>query len=578
MSQDGGISDIEAEIDQIEVESASPTFVKPTQPLFQDPSPPTDLPSLTQQQEANKNIQPETNDDDATDNDITNDNKDKEKSPSHKRPLEQKEPDKEHPSPPIMIAPTAGTDAAPVQIKNKKPRFKAPVPAADASQAKPSSSLEADGVPKQQQQVLARPAFKAAQKKQSDENKDKDNADDDVNNKDEGELGPSNIINNKKNTTTTTTAPSSSSPSVLKPKTARTTFMQENRLQFKNNNPTKPAKEVEKMLAETWKQLSKDEKKEYGTKAAAEKKRYQDECKKAGRPVTTTIPKSASKENKENDEEKKEPTTKTKDQKKSAISSNKKNNNKGGASDDDEEEEKDEDEEAQLDGDGIAKSGTSSDSQRHHEKTRRGAAAAATAGGGGDNEGDHDDDGGKEEEEGDIITAAEWKAHPADFIISESSDRKKYLVARQGLALSEAVIVDAQKAKLARLQPITPAAAAANDDYDDEKPSPVSLDMITEHEASTKHFWQAVADCKDTSNELDLEQVGQGHPLELCALLGMLRYDGFDLDKPKKGDFMMKVPLLATCKVVQRLVDACRKEMEEWKDRAERAETALQQQ
>lgn len=554
MSQDGGISDIEAEIDQIDGEVASPTFAKPiaTQPpLIQDTSPPTDLLSLTQQQDANNNTQPEVNDDDATDDKttttISNKDKDKENFPSHKRPLEQEEPDKDHPSPPIMAAPTTTTIkvAAPAQIKNKKPRFKAPIPAADAAQLKPPSlSSEADGMQKQQQQVLTRPAFKAAQKKkQSEENKDNaddDNDDDekdDVNNKGVREAGRSNIKNNNKETTA---APSPSSPSIPKPKTARTIFMQENRLQFKNTNPTKPAKEVEKMMAEGWKLMSKNEKKEYDTKAAADKKRYQDECNKADIPLPTTtttaatFSKSALKENKQNNRNKEGPTTKSKDQKKPATSSKK----KGGVSDDDHDHEEEED------------------------------VAAATGG---------DDDDDEEEDESDIITAAEWRAHPADFIISESSDRKKYLVARQGLALSEAVIVDAQKAKLARLQPITPAATAANDD-DAKKPSPVPLYLITEHEASTKHFWQAVADCKDTSSELDLEQVGQGHPLELCALLGMLRYDGFDLDKPKKGDFMMKVPLLATCRVVQRLVDVCRKEMEEWKERAERAETALQQQ
>ena len=56
--------------------------------------------------------------------------------------------------------------------------------------------------------------------------------------------------------------------------------------------------------------------------------------------------------------------------------------------------------------------------------------------------------------------------------------------------------------------------------------------------------------------ELDLDNLPAGNLLESCSFLGLMRSPGHELHKPAgKDDVFMKVPLMATCRMVQRLLE-----------------------
>lgn len=56
--------------------------------------------------------------------------------------------------------------------------------------------------------------------------------------------------------------------------------------------------------------------------------------------------------------------------------------------------------------------------------------------------------------------------------------------------------------------------------------------------------------------ELDLEGIQPGSLLEACAFLGAMRTTGYELSTvDKKSDVWMKVPMMATSRLVQRMVE-----------------------
>lgn len=66
------------------------------------------------------------------------------------------------------------------------------------------------------------------------------------------------------------------------------------------------------------------------------------------------------------------------------------------------------------------------------------------------------------------------------------------------------------------------------------------------------------------------------HPaLCSCKLLGELRKDGYELARPGKADAWMKVPLLATCCVMQRLLMAERQRNARLQERVQELEAAV---
>ncbi|KAK2077019.1 hypothetical protein QBZ16_005247 [Prototheca wickerhamii] len=102
-----------------------------------------------------------------------------------------------------------------------------------------------------------------------------------------------------------------------------------------------------------------------------------------------------------------------------------------------------------------------------------------------------------------------------------------YLVARKGLPLTEYGIVCARTAKMQRLSM-------------GDASCPLPLALIDEFEAFTRRFRMDVHGAQD-NNELDLEDLPTGSALELCALLGKLREDGYDLASKGKNDIWMKL-------------------------------------
>ncbi|KAL3145829.1 hypothetical protein ABBQ38_015202 [Trebouxia sp. C0009 RCD-2024] len=122
------------------------------------------------------------------------------------------------------------------------------------------------------------------------------------------------------------------------------------------------------------------------------------------------------------------------------------------------------------------------------------------------------------------------------------------MVKRKGLDFTEYGLVDARAAKRQRL----------NGDGNDPKVA-VSLEMVEEYDTFCKQFRKAVHENQDQGN-LDLDNIGQGSPLEMCYYLGKLQEENYLLSKPpkRKGevDVMIKVPMLGVSMVVQRLVNA----------------------
>ncbi|KAL6776524.1 hypothetical protein ACKKBG_A21480 [Auxenochlorella protothecoides x Auxenochlorella symbiontica] len=87
---------------------------------------------------------------------------------------------------------------------------------------------------------------------------------------------------------------------------------------------------------------------------------------------------------------------------------------------------------------------------------------------------------------------------------------------------------------------------------------PVSLSMVEDFEAFGKRFRMDVHGAQD-DNELDLEDLPPGSTLEMCALLGKLREPGYELASRGRSDIWMKLPLLATCRLLQLVLDAERR-------------------
>ncbi|KDD74094.1 hypothetical protein H632_c1577p0, partial [Helicosporidium sp. ATCC 50920] len=141
--------------------------------------------------------------------------------------------------------------------------------------------------------------------------------------------------------------------------------------------------------------------------------------------------------------------------------------------------------------------------------------------------------------------ACDWSAHPPSFIISENKKKGHYLVARQGLPLTQYGLVSSSAAKLQRLGATGDAAC------------PLPLELIARYEGFVKKFRTDVHS-QEENGELDLEALPPGSALEACFVLGKLREPGGELAQLGKNDIWMKVPLLATCRVIQLLLQEAR--------------------
>ncbi|PRW59222.1 High mobility group [Chlorella sorokiniana] len=154
-----------------------------------------------------------------------------------------------------------------------------------------------------------------------------------------------------------------------------------------------------------------------------------------------------------------------------------------------------------------------------------------------------------EEEEGDAEAermAVDWEAAPAVCILSETRGGK-FVVMRQGVGISEYGLVDAAAVRQQRLG-------------GGDGSCPVSLEMLAEYEEFHRTFKTEVH-YHSEAGSLELEDLPSNSLLDSCLFLGLMREPGYVLEKKGKNDVDIKVPLLATCQLVQRMVVAERQRL-----------------
>eukprot|EP00803_Ostreobium_quekettii_P003126 evm.model.scf_115EXC.2 EVM.evm.TU.scf_115EXC.2 scf_115EXC:23784-25216(+) len=80
--------------------------------------------------------------------------------------------------------------------------------------------------------------------------------------------------------------------------------------------------------------------------------------------------------------------------------------------------------------------------------------------------------------------------------------------------------------------------------------------MVREYSGFCSRFWNAVSERLE-DGELNLENLPEGSPLEICYYLGKLLEKGGPLSTTTKAqmDTMIKVPMMGISMAVQRLVD-----------------------
>ncbi len=148
----------------------------------------------------------------------------------------------------------------------------------------------------------------------------------------------------------------------------------------------------------------------------------------------------------------------------------------------------------------------------------------------------------------------DWEAHPAYCILSKT--KTMYIVARRGLPLHEYGEVPIEAANLQLRAGQAPSNTTA-------KPCPLTLELLNEYDAFCKDFRRDVFDSRE-GNELDLEHLREGSLLEACSFLGSMREAGHELSAVKaKDDIWMKVPTMATSRLMQRVINVERRKNEE---------------
>jgi hypothetical protein len=151
------------------------------------------------------------------------------------------------------------------------------------------------------------------------------------------------------------------------------------------------------------------------------------------------------------------------------------------------------------------------------------------------------------------VQNVDWEAHPAYSILSKT--KTMYIVARRGLPLQEFGEVPVEAANLQLRAGQAPS--------DTAKPCPLTLDLLNEYDAFCKDFRRDVFDNSD-GNELDLEHLREGSLLEACSFLGSMQEPGHELSTLNKGgDRWMKVSMMNTSRLMQRIINVERRKMED---------------
>eukprot|EP00775_Hariotina_reticulata_P013399 gene13399-13527_t len=185
---------------------------------------------------------------------------------------------------------------------------------------------------------------------------------------------------------------------------------------------------------------------------------------------------------------------------------------------------------------------------------KRSKASAASTGANGSSDGDSSD--GQDTDDSDREDV-DWESNPAEAVLAATGDKRGLLIIRKGLDLTEYGRADA--AKVRHHQQLMASSSAA------PSRAPVGAALLAEYETSCKRFWTAVRQ-HTVKGSLDLGDLEQGSPLELCYLLGKLREPGMLLDANDRAaakaakargeeDIVIRVPALKLSMIVQRLVD-----------------------
>ena len=154
----------------------------------------------------------------------------------------------------------------------------------------------------------------------------------------------------------------------------------------------------------------------------------------------------------------------------------------------------------------------------------------------------------------------DWTTHPAEAIISKT--KTHYIVARKGLPLYEFGAVPIAMANSQRRE----CREAGTDQNSMMKnlDTPLTVSQINEYETFVKTYKRDTLVCADGC-ELDLDNLPAGNLLETCSFLGLMRSPGHELHKPAgKDDVFMRVPLMATCRLVQRLLEVERSKSQKY--------------
>ncbi len=130
-----------------------------------------------------------------------------------------------------------------------------------------------------------------------------------------------------------------------------------------------------------------------------------------------------------------------------------------------------------------------------------------------------------------------------------------YIVARRGLPFHEYGEVSIEAANLQLRAGHAPSSS-------DAKPCPLTLELLNEYDAFCKDFRRDIFDSSE-GNELVLDNLRDGSLLEACSFLGSMKESGHELAAPGKDDIWMKVPLMATSRLMQRLLNVERHRIED---------------
>ncbi|KAL4523180.1 hypothetical protein Ndes2526A_g07882 [Nannochloris sp. 'desiccata'] len=397
----------------------------------------------------------------------------------------------------------------------------------------------------------------------------------------------------KKAPAATTTVAAPEGPLVKRAKNAYFIFNEENRAQVKEENPGAKMGDLNKLLGAAYQALSKEEKAFYVSKAAEDKERMERELAEGGvlparktkaagaaagalfceeqRPIlkrknpragAPEISKLLSDAWKRLDDDEKAPYMQRSKELKAAAKEAAAAA-AGGEYDDEEDNDS-----SSGDASGSKKRPTNTAARKVAAGTKRARVAAAVAAGDDDDEvmpdavavGDDEDDVDREN--------VDWEAHPAYSILSKT--KTMYIVARHGLPLYEYGEVPIEAANLQLRAGQTPTNADGT-----VKPCPLTLDLLNEYDAFCKDFRRDVFDNSE-GNELDLEHLRDGSLLEACSFLGSMRDAGHELAAPiKKDDVAMKVPTMATSRLMQRIINVERRKYEELERKFEEVKAQL---